>query len=116
MTINGGSPAIRHGTARVIAVAMLAIAACDTAPPTEEPPTEEPPTDQPPILADPCVDLRIDGAPDEYEGDCNGNGVPDDEDLASGFSTDCDSSGVPDELSPRTLPCSSPRKLFCSMS
>ncbi|MGB2986797.1 MAG: thrombospondin type 3 repeat-containing protein [Phycisphaerae bacterium] len=29
--------------------------------------------------------------------DCNGNGVPDDEDIASGTSEDCDSDGTPDE-------------------
>ncbi len=29
--------------------------------------------------------------------DCNGNGIPDDEDIASGTSPDCDGDGVPDE-------------------
>jgi hypothetical protein len=29
--------------------------------------------------------------------DCNGNGVPDAQDLASGYSTDCNGNGVPDE-------------------
>ncbi|MFH0981599.1 MAG: dockerin type I domain-containing protein [Planctomycetota bacterium] len=29
--------------------------------------------------------------------DCNGNGVPDDQDIAAGTSDDCDASGVPDE-------------------
>jgi len=36
--------------------------------------------------------------------DCNGNGIPDDEDIASGFSEDCNANGIPDEceLSPET--------------
>ena len=29
--------------------------------------------------------------------DCNGNGIPDAQDLASGYSTDCNGNGVPDE-------------------
>ncbi len=29
--------------------------------------------------------------------DCNGNGVPDDEDIADGYSEDCNGNGVPDE-------------------
>gem|GEM_PF-3243537 len=29
--------------------------------------------------------------------DCNNNGIPDDQDIASGTSTDCDGNGVPDE-------------------
>jgi hypothetical protein len=29
--------------------------------------------------------------------DCNGNGIPDDQDIASGFSEDCNGNGVPDE-------------------
>jgi len=41
----------------------------------------------------------------EDEGDCNGNGVPDEEDLTSGFSTDCDGSGVPDECEVLTNGC-----------
>lgn len=36
-------------------------------------------------------------------GDCNGNGVADIIDLASGFSTDLDLNGIPDECSP--VPC-----------
>ena len=32
--------------------------------------------------------------------DCNGNGVPDDRDIADGASTDCDSNGFPDECDP----------------
>jgi hypothetical protein len=32
--------------------------------------------------------------------DCNGNGVGDSEDIASGYSTDCDLNGVPDECQP----------------
>ena len=30
-------------------------------------------------------------------GDCNGNGIPDDDDVASGTSADCNGNGVPDE-------------------
>jgi hypothetical protein len=30
-------------------------------------------------------------------GDCNGNGIPDDKDIAAGTSSDCDLDGVPDE-------------------
>ena len=38
------------------------------------------------------------GFPDSPDcGDCNGNGIPDDEDIASGTSEDCDGNGVPDE-------------------
>jgi len=29
--------------------------------------------------------------------DCNGNGIPDDDDIASGFSQDCQPNGIPDE-------------------
>jgi hypothetical protein len=32
--------------------------------------------------------------------DCNGNGVPDDEDIANGTSLDCNHNGVPDECEP----------------
>ena len=32
--------------------------------------------------------------------DCNGNGVPDDEDIAEGTSQDCDLNGRPDECDP----------------
>jgi hypothetical protein len=36
--------------------------------------------------------------------DCNGNGVPDECDIADGFSTDCDDDGTPDECAdPNTL-------------
>ncbi|MGA1398953.1 MAG: PA14 domain-containing protein [Phycisphaerales bacterium] len=37
-------------------------------------------------------------------GDCNGNGVPDKQDIASGASLDCDGDGVPDEC----MPCLDP--------
>ena len=33
----------------------------------------------------------------QVPGDCNGNGIPDPNDIASGTSTDCDGNGVPDE-------------------
>ncbi len=33
-------------------------------------------------------------------GDCNGNGVPDKQDISSGTSLDCDGDGVPDECMP----------------
>ena len=42
-------------------------------------------------------DVDGDGTPDECEPDCNGNAIPDDEDIASGNSTDCDANGVPDD-------------------
>ena len=32
-----------------------------------------------------------------FGGDCNGNGIPDAKDIASGFSEDCQSDGIPDE-------------------
>ncbi len=40
-------------------------------------------------------------------GDCNGNGVPDEDDIALGTSVDCNDSGVPDEceVPPRCLTC-----------
>jgi len=110
MAVDEGTLTIRHGTARAAAAVMVFIAACDTAPPGEEPPTDEPPTDEPvteepPTPADPCVDSRVAEEPDEDDGDCNGNGVPDDEDLTSGFSTDCDGSAVPDECEVLTTGC-----------
>jgi hypothetical protein len=41
---------------------------------------------------------RVDIGACEYDrSDCNGNGVPDAEDIAAGASTDCDGNGVPDE-------------------
>jgi len=44
------------------------------------------------------LDGRVDMGADEYDGnDCNNNGVPDDQDIAGGYSQDCDSDGVPDE-------------------
>ena len=36
----------------------------------------------------------------EFVFDCNGNGIPDDEDILSGLSDDCDGNGVPDECQP----------------
>ncbi len=33
----------------------------------------------------------------QVPGDCNGNGIPDPNDIAAGTSTDCDGNGVPDE-------------------
>lgn len=46
---------------------------------------------------DESQDLDDNGIPDECDPDCNGNGTPDDFDVASGTSTDCDGDGVPDE-------------------
>ena len=42
------------------------------------------------------VDASVDMGAFEYA-DCNGNGIPDDVDIASGFSSDCDGDGSPDE-------------------
>ena len=44
----------------------------------------------------PIVDMGV------YEGgvDCNQNGTPDPEDIASGGSLDCTGNGVPDECEP----------------
>jgi probable HAF family extracellular repeat protein len=39
----------------------------------------------------------VEGEDPEPPADCNGNGVPDDEDLLSGTSSDCNADGVPDE-------------------
>lgn len=46
---------------------------------------------------DRVMDDRIDMGADEYMADCNGNGIPDDEDIANGTSFDCDGNGIPDE-------------------
>ncbi|MBN1443540.1 MAG: VCBS repeat-containing protein [Planctomycetes bacterium] len=62
------------------------------------------------------ADLDRDGRPDECQwpsADCNGNGVLDTQDIASGRSSDCNENGVPDEcdthpeprlVAPRFLP------------
>ncbi|MCK4340214.1 MAG: hypothetical protein KAY37_00640 [Phycisphaerae bacterium] len=42
-------------------------------------------------------DENNNGVPDACEGDCNTNGIPDEDDIASGFSDDCQPDGVPDE-------------------
>ena len=47
----------------------------------------------PPVIPDEDGD----GLPDACARDCNGNGVPDFEDLSSGASFDCNGNGVPDE-------------------
>ncbi len=44
--------------------------------------------------------LVVTGAVAEGSPDCNGNGAPDDEDIAEGTSEDCDDNGVPDECQP----------------
>ena len=49
------------------------------------------------VYSHPCEGGRGDGIPDECEPDCNGNGVPDDWDITSGFSHDANGNGVPDE-------------------
>ncbi len=36
----------------------------------------------------------------EYGADCNGNGIPDDQDIADGASEDCADNGIPDECEP----------------
>ena len=44
--------------------------------------------------------IAVDGQPLTilgYSSDCNGNGVPDECDIASGFSNDCNGNGVPDD-------------------
>jgi hypothetical protein len=41
--------------------------------------------------------LMLSGPPCTYTADCNGNDVPDECDLASGFSQDCNANGLPDE-------------------
>ncbi len=49
------------------------------------------------------ADCNGDGLPDDlelalhYASDCNGNGVPDDCDIAAGTAADCDADGVPDD-------------------
>ena len=43
------------------------------------------------------ADLNGNAVPDECEPDCNANGIPDDWDLAQGWSTDCNGDLVPDE-------------------
>jgi hypothetical protein len=45
----------------------------------------------------PCAEGLCSPAPD-----CNGNGIPDSEDIAAGTSLDCDANGVPDECQPDT--------------
>ncbi|MFH1419805.1 MAG: hypothetical protein ABII12_16145, partial [Planctomycetota bacterium] len=45
-------------------------------------------------------DLNTNGVPDECEPDCNGNGIPDDKDIADETSADVNSNGVPDECEP----------------
>ena len=48
-----------------------------------------------------AADADSDGAPDECSmGDLNGNGAPDEADIASGASLDCDGDAVPDEVEP----------------
>ncbi|MCA9256799.1 MAG: S8 family serine peptidase, partial [Phycisphaerales bacterium] len=42
-------------------------------------------------------DVNANRIPDECEPDCNGNGVPDDHDIAIGSVADCNVNGVPDE-------------------
>jgi hypothetical protein len=42
-------------------------------------------------------DLNENGIPDECEPDCNGNGVPDDKDIADATSEDVNGNGIPDE-------------------
>ena len=43
-------------------------------------------------------DTDFDGTPDACQPqDCNGNGTPDDQDIALGFSEDCQGDGIPDE-------------------
>ena len=47
----------------------------------------------------PIYDRNLDGIPDgcQLGADCNGNGVEDQDDLASGVSRDCDGDGIPDD-------------------
>ena len=42
-------------------------------------------------------DLNTNGIPDECEPDCNGNGIPDDKDIADGTSADLNANAIPDE-------------------
>jgi len=42
-------------------------------------------------------DCNLNGIPDAQETDCNNNDVPDDCDIAGGFSEDCNANGIPDE-------------------
>ena len=39
--------------------------------------------------------------------DCNGNGIPDPDDIANGTSQDCNGNGIPDSCEPATLDCDS---------
>ena len=49
----------------------------------------------------PLYDANTNDIPDVCEfGDCNGNGLPDDLDVALNLSVDCDENGVPDECQP----------------
>jgi murein tripeptide amidase MpaA len=41
--------------------------------------------------------ISFSGPPGDYNADCNGNGVPDECDIADGTSADCNGNGVPDE-------------------
>ncbi|MCH7700259.1 MAG: VCBS repeat-containing protein, partial [Planctomycetes bacterium] len=59
----------------------------------DNPSTED--TGNPGTLGPPVVDM---GAYEFY--DCNGNGIPDDQDIAQGRSDDCNGNGVPDECEP----------------
>lgn len=64
-------------------------------------------SNSPPAELTAQVGLQLTGGPAELAAltngpaggpaDCNANGLPDDQDIAGGFSLDCDSNGVPDE-------------------
>ena len=60
-------------------------------------------------VSDTCATLESDWASLSIEGDCNGNGVPDDEDIANcptePWCGDCDGNGVPDECEYATTDC-----------
>ncbi len=55
------------------------------------------------LFTGPLVDCNDNGIPDDediasgYSQDCNGNGIPDECDIADGTSQDCNGNGVPDE-------------------
>ncbi|MCH8150451.1 MAG: FG-GAP repeat protein, partial [Planctomycetes bacterium] len=45
-------------------------------------------------------DTNSNGINDSCEGDCNGNGIPDEDDIANETSDDCNANGIPDECEP----------------
>ncbi len=51
------------------------------------------------------VETAVVEARETTDGDCNGNGIPDREDIANGTSLDCNANVIPDECEPGVVPC-----------